>query len=703
MGIMSFLRNRAGIIVIVAIGFAIVAFLIGDAVQVGGSFMGANRNEVGEVAGETISIEDFNKRVDLNTNNFKQQMGQNDMNAQMTSYIVENSWNQAISEILLGKEAKRLGIQVSRNELNEMVSGNNPHPQVAQAFGDPQTGKVNRTQLNSFLTNLETQLADAPVREQWSNFLVSIRQDRLTQKYYNLVNNSLYVTSLEAREDYNQRNQLADFKYVNLDYSSIPDSQAKITDEDYKEYYNENKSRFKNENENRTFEYVVFDASPSKADTAQAIEQINKLTAEFIKSTNDSLFVSINSDTKTPVSYVRNGQLDPALDSAVFNAANGAVVGPVFSNGSYKVAKVIDSKIGPDSVTASHILINPATEGGPEQAKVKADSIANLIRKGADFAELATKFSTDGSKDQGGDLGTFGRGAMVPAFEEAAFNGKPGDLEVVTTQFGVHVIKIAGQIGSSKVVKTAVLDKILASSSKTQQDAYSKASSFLSAADNAKAFDEQAQKSGNNKLIAENVTASQGAVTGLESPRELVRWAFGADEGDVSDQVFDIGSKFVVAKLVQVNEEGIKPLEDVKKQIEQAVRDRVKGNMLAEKIDKALTGASSIEQVAQKIGRPVTPVQNVVFANPVIPGIGQENKVIGTVFGSQPGKLSQSIEGERGVYAFILNSLSKPAPLNNTFKQKEQISQGLEQRASNDAFKVLREKADIEDNRASFF
>lgn len=702
MGIMNFLRNRAGVIIVAAIGFAIVAFLIGDAVQTGGSLLRGNQNEVGEVDGEAIVIQEFNERVEQNTNNFRQQMGGN-MNAQMTSYIVENSWNQAISELLLNKEVKRLGIQVSRNELNDMITGKNPHPQVVQSFADPQTGQVNRTQLNAFLTNLDTQPADAAIRGQWNTFLNAIRQDRLSQKYNNLVQNSLYVTSLEAQEDYKQRNQLASFKYVNLDYSSIPDSQAKLTEEDYKEYYNENKARFKNETENRTFEYVVFDASPSKADTVQAIEQINKLAAEFKKATNDSLFVSINADTKSPVNFVIKGQLDPALDSLVFNAANGSIVGPVFSNGSYKIAKVIASKTGPDSVKASHILLNPATEGGADKAKARADSLAGLARKGADFAALAKKFSTDGSKDQGGDLGTFGRGAMVPVFEDAAFSGKPGDIKVVTSQFGTHVIKIVSQTGSSRVVKAAVVDKALTSSNKTQQDAYAKASSFLGEAGNAKAFDDQAKKSNYNKLIAENITASQGAITGLENPRELVRWVYDADEGDVSSQVFDTGNKFVVAKVIQINEEGTQPLEDVKKQIEQAVRDRVKGNILAEKMDKARTGASSIEQVAQKVNRPVTPAQNVVFANPVVPGVGQENKVVGSIFGSQPGKLSATIKGERGVYIYVLNNLSKPAALNNTFKQKEQLTQTIEQRAANEAFKVLREKADIEDNRARFF
>lgn len=703
MGIMGFLRNRAGIIIVGAIGFAIVAFLVSDAVQMGGSFINSSQTEVGEVDGEAIPVLKFNEQVEMNSNNFKQQMGQSNLDPQMTSYIIENTWNQAVSKILMDKEIARLGLQVSKNELNDLITGKNPDPQILQNFGDPQTGQLNRIQLNSFLDNIKTQDANSPVSVQWTSFLLNIRESKLAQKYNNLVKNSLYVTSLEAREDYSQRNKLANFRFVNLEYASIPDNQAKITEQDYKEYYDDNKYRFKNQQESRTIEYIVFDANPTKADTAEIKALVDKTAAEFRAATNDSLFVSINSETKMPVSYIRKGQLEAALDSAVFAASRGAFIGPVFSNGQYKMVKVLDIKNSPDSVKASHILLNPATEGGVDKAKAKADSIAGLLARGGSFAELAAKFGTDGTKDKGGDLGTFARGAMIPAFEDAVFNGKTGDVKVVTTQFGVHVIKITGQVGSSRVARIAMVDKSLASSSKTQQEAYSRATAFLSTAKDAEGFDSQAQKAGYSKLIAENVTATQSAIPGLDNPREMIRWAFGADKGDVSEQVFEMGNKFAIAKVVDVLEKGTLPLDQVKKQIEPMVRNKVKARMLIEKMTKARTGASSIEQVAQKVGRPVTPVQNIVFANPVIPGIAQENKLVGTIFGSQPGKLSEVVEGENGIYVFVVNGFTNPAPLTNVFKQKVQAAQALIQRAPGEAFKVLRDKADIKDNRVNFF
>ncbi len=405
-----------------------------------------------------------------------------------------------------------------------------------------------------------------------------------------------------------------------------------------------------------------------------------------------------------PVSYVKKGQLDPALDSVVFNVPVGTVVGPVYTGGAFKVAKVLDTRMSPDSVKASHILINPATVGGLDKAKVQADSIANLVRKGGDFTMLASKYSSDpGSKDKGGELGTFGRGAMVPAFEEAVFNGRTGDIKVVTSNYGVHVIRIEKQVGASKVAKVGVIDKAIASSNETQQAAYAKASSFLSSANSAESFDETAQKNKLKKQVAENVTASQSMIAGLNGARELVRWAYEAKKGDVSDKVFELENQYAVAKLTAVRPKGILSLEDVKKDIEPMVCTRVKAGMLKEKFEKALAGATSINQVAQKVGKAPVPVQNVVFANPIIPGRAQENKVIGTVFGLKPGKLSKTIEGEQGVYVVVVNSFSKPAPLTNTINQKTQIASGLQQRAQGQVIEVLREKADIKDNRVRFF
>lgn len=292
---------------------------------------------------------------------------------------------------------------------------------------------------------------------------------------------------------------------------------------------------------------------------------------------------------------------------------------------------------------------------------------------------------------------------MIPEFEEAVFNGKPGDLKVITTQFGVHVIRIDNQKGASKVVKVALVDKALVSSSKTQQDYYAKASAFLSNVDDAESFDEQAKKMKHPKLLAENVLPNSASIPGIDSPREIIRWAYKASEGDIAKQIFESGNKFVIAKLLSIQPKGTLSLEQVKKQIKPLVVNRVKAKLLLEKLDHALAGVSSIDQVAAKLNKSVVPVENIVFANPILPGIGQESKLVGTLFGSQPNKLSKAIDGDHGVYAFVVTGFTNPSPLSNVLRQKQQIAQNLLQRASSEAYKVLIDRANIKDNRIRFF
>ena len=698
MGVMTYLRERMGKIVAFGIGFALLAFVGEEAVRQGSSIFGADRNTLGEVAGEKIAYDEYSKRLEASEAQFKQQSGQANLNAQFTAYIQENVWNQEVSQAILNKEIEKLGIVVSSDEGAAMINGNNPDPQVVQYFGDPATGKVDQAKLNNFKANLNASKPDADIRLQWKQFIQQLTENKLAQKYTTLVTNGLYVNALDAKDDYEAKNKLSNFKYATLDYASIPDSKVTLTDDDYKTYYDEHLSEFDNKQELRSFDYVSFNAAPSKEDSVAVKEQVEKLLPSFKSNTNDSLFVQINAETKTPIAYKRKGQLgDPKLDTVMFGAAKGFVYGPYFSQGSYKLAKLIDSRVSPDSVKARHILID-ASKIGEKKALAQADSLKKLIEGGKSFEELAKMYSIDKSSgEKGGELGTFGRGAMVAPFEEAVFNGKKGDLKIVPSQFGVHIVQIEDQKGSSPVVKVAVVDKPVTASAKTQAVAYSKAQGFLGSLTK-DSFDAQAKKEGLTKKTAPDVNALASGLPGLDNAREIVRWAFKAKTGDFGEQVYVVGDQYVIPILTTIKPKGTLSLDLVKKQIEPAVRNHVKAKQLIEK----LNGGSSIDQVAQKAGSKVVPVQNVVFANPVIPGLSLEYKVVGTVFGSQPNKLSKPIEGQHGVYVVVLDNFINPAPLANAIREREQIAQALLQRSQGQLFEALKDKANVKDYRAKF-
>ncbi|MES2417305.1 MAG: peptidylprolyl isomerase [Bacteroidota bacterium] len=695
---MTFLRNRAGFVLVGAIAFAIIAFIVGDVISTGKPFWAASQKVVGTIDGEDVNIDQFTPKVDQGVAQLKQQYG-GTMNPQMQAMAVDNAWQAEIASVLLNKEYARLGLTVSGEELFDLLQGNNPSPIIMQYFGNQQTGQLDR---GAVISSLKAQDKDPKLKEQWDLLQQEIEKQTLQQKYANLIRNSLYVTSLEANDEYNNRNKLASLKYVNLDYSSVLAADVKITDADYQAYYDAHKKAFVNPVETRSFDYVNFSIVPTAIDSAAAKAQIEKIAADFKITPNDSLFAANNSDVKVPYSYLSKGKLDPAVDSVIFSYPAGSYYGPKFSGNSYKLAKVVDTRFSPDSVKASHILIDPLKVGGEAPALKLADSLKTLVQNGANFATLAKIYSVDGSKDSGGELGTFARGVMVPEFENASFDGKTGDYKIVKSQFGVHLIHIEKQIGSSKVVKLAYIEKTLAPSAKTRDIAYKKASAFLNAVkgDN---FSALAQKSGYTVGVADRITGSQGYVAGLDNPRTLIRAVYEAKKGEVLAEVYTLDNGFVVAHITAVQPQGQLSLADVKKQIEPMVTNAVKAKLLADKVNKALAGTTSIDQLAQKLSKTVTPVQNIVFANPVLPGVAQENKLIGAVFGSQVGKLSKVIEGDKGVYVFVVEGFTNPAPLANTFKQKETMLAGVAQRALGSAFQALQDKVEIKDNRVKFY
>jgi peptidyl-prolyl cis-trans isomerase D len=246
-----------------------------------------------------------------------------------------------------------------------------------------------------------------------------------------------------------------------------------------------------------------------------------------------------------------------------------------------------------------------------------------------------------------------------------------------------------------------VVDKPITASTKTQAAAYSKAQAFLGALTKGN-FDAVVKKEGLTKKVANDVNALAASLPGLDNAREVVRWAFKAEKGDYGDQVYVVGDQYIIPVLTTIKPKGILPLEAVKKQIEPAVRNHVKAKQLTDKLQAAANDASTPDQVAQKAGSKVVPVQNIVFANPVIPGLSVEYKVVGAVFGSKPNKLSKPIEGQHGVYVFSVDNFINPAPLANAVRERQQIGQTLLQRSESQLFDALKDKANVKDYRSKF-
>lgn len=698
MGIMTFLRNRAGFILIALIGLAILAFIISDVAKTGQPFWAASQNQVGEIDGHSIDYKDFQTKVEQQKAQLEQQYGRQN-GTQVQAMAVENVWNQEVGTVLLTKEFSKVGVQVGAAELFDLIQGSNPSPLIRQYFSNPQTGQFNVADVRA---SLAQRASNPQLEQQWVMVENQIEQQALQQKYTNLLRAGIYVTNLEADVFNQETNKSANLKYVNVDYATVADKDAVPTDADYQKFYDENEGLFRNEQESRDFDYVVFSAKPSAQDSADVKKQVEKLAADFKVAANDSLFASVNSDVQVPFQYLTKGKLDPTVESAVFNLPAGSFYGPVLSNGSYKLAKVVSTTVRPDSVNAAHILLNPTSLGGVDKAVKLADSLKSLVQKGANFAELAKEYSTDGSKNDGGDLKTFSSDQMVPAFSDAAFSGKPGDLKIVTTQFGVHLIKINKVIGSSKAVKLAYIEKALEPSTATQEVAYKKASNFLNAVNNGTDFNAEALKSGALVQKADKILPTQAYIMGLKDPRKIIQEVWKAKKGDVLNQVFSSDNDNVVVKLNNVNPKGLLPLSAVKENLKPIVTNMAKARVIQQKMDAAVKGQSDIQQVATKLGATVMDVQNVVFANPLIGG-NQEPEVVGVAFASKPNTISKPIQGQKGVYVLSVLGFATSAPTTNYTEVKPRVMANTQQAVLSGAMKVLQDKADITDRRVNFY
>jgi peptidyl-prolyl cis-trans isomerase D len=698
MGLMNSMRNRGGLLVGV-IAFAIVAFLAGDVLISGQNIFGGAPKEIGVINGNKVEIADFQTKLDANIEQYKKSTGQSNLNESMTGYLVDQTWNQVVYDEVMKEHIAKSNIKVSPEELFDMVQGSNPHPEVRRAFSNPQTGAFDPAQVLNFLKNMDQQDPSGETRAQWLNFEKAIQEERVRQKYMNAVKAGMYVPTAFAKADYMEKNKSANATFVMLDYTTVSDSAVTVSESDISNYYNANKYKYKQAENTRSFDYVSIDVTPSKEDTIETKKWIDEQTAGLASSTNDSSYVNLNAETKYNGAYAKKGELPASLDTIMFSKPQGFVYGPFIDAGSYKVAKLIGIKSLPDSVRARHILINGSSA---EAAKKTADSLKTLIDNGANFAALAMQYSTDGSKSQGGDLGYFDNKKMVQPFTEFCFKGTKGKIGVVQSQFGFHIIEITDQKNFNKQITVGVIDRSITPSNSTTQALFGKANTLLSSLSSAKEFDALKLTDGFSKRVADDIKQTDRFVAGIESPRELIRWAYKADVDDISP-LFEAGNKYVFARLTKVKNAGTVPMEYLKSELEAGARKEKKVALLKDKMTAAMAGNARIEQVAQKLGTVANPAAGLSFGMPIIPGVAREASVVGTVFGSEKGKLIGPLEGERGVYLVYVDNFVDALPLPDYTNNKIDQFNMSKSRVDNEFLEGLKKSAKIVDNRIIFY
>jgi len=700
------IRKHSTLLVII-IGVALAAFVLGDFAKGSG---GSRNINVGEVEGEEITIMDFNSEAEQNINAQMQQQQKDRLTSSEIFTIKEQTWNDIVHRIIMDNEYAEIGLSVTPDELFDLIQGADPHPLIKQYFSNPETKVYDRDLVIRYLQNMETLPEES--KQQWFKFEKYIKNDRIRSKFNTLMSKGYYIPKDIAKLAYAEKNDNAEINYAAVKYGSVNDSIFSPTDADYNKYYNDNKERYK-QKATRDIEYVIYDIVPSAKDVQSTKKEIDQIAFELKETVDVVRFIKVNSDKPYDSSWFAQGKLPVQIDSVMFNNKVGYVSKPYNLNGAFHVARLMQVGMRPDSMKASHILIAyagayNAQEGVTRikiQAKELADSLlAVLNKKPSKMFVLAKEFSNDPSVAQNnGDLGWFADGQMVPAFNEAVYKTKKGKFTLADTPFGYHIIEVTGKKELEEKVKVAMVELEIYASDATYQSTYAKASKIATECDDEEEFNTAVTDARLNKRTMPAISEMGNYIAGLNNPRQLVRWAFNQDVevGDVSS-VFDLEDMFVVAILTGKKDEGYPPMDEVKDRIKPYVYKELKGEYIADKM-KAFNGdfakiKAGMDDVTEK------EVKTITYDSRNLPGFSTENIVIGSIFGMSKGAVSQPLIGNAGVFVVKVINITSAKDTDDYSKLIASKENGFKQVIDRDSpYNALKESLDVVDNRIDFY
>ena len=716
MAILSKIRDRS-IALIAVIGLALFAFVL-DPSTLSDFFDSTKINEVGEVDGESISRQEYAQA--LETYKTRTNGRVSDMQAAKTV------WENILKEKIYTKQLEDAGVTIGESDvINSII--NSPSIQ-----GNPQflneAGLFDKDKFMQFLKDTQ-ESEDQSLWNAWSNYISEVGVSLKRDTYDNLIKAGLGASLKEGQYQYEEDNNLVSADLVNIPYSSIPDSLVTVTRDEVDAYIKKNPTQFEVD-ATRDISYVKFDILATESDkeaiknkVASFLEDrqdLNKATTQQftiqgLKNTTDyNLFFEENiSDIPTQEVYLMKNELPQVISEAVIQGKVNDTFGPYEDRNYFKISKLTATFSRPDSVKASSIFIpyvgslgaTAETTKTEEQAKVSIDSIYKLVRNNKKkFADIASKVNTDSSKDKGGDIGwnrhnqSFNSTRFDVDLAEFMFDNKVGEIGVVKSKFGFHVIRIDDQKNRQKVVKMITFGREIIPSLDTENAVFQKAEQFaLDLASKENNFYDVAKKSNYQTKPAIGLKIMDDKVPGLPATqRPIVTWSFGRDAkvGDV--QRFDVDKGYVVAILTGKTNKG---LLSSSKAINR-VRPILLNDKKAELIKEKMVG-SSLNDIATANNVVIKKADNVSLKSPSIAGVGFEPKIVGAMQRAKENQFYNKVAGDRGVYAFVVNKKEKAVVLPNYEVYRKVISEDRKASISK-IFEALKKTSEVEDSRAAF-
>ena len=693
MAILNSIRKR-GVFLIIIIALALFAFVLDGVINSKTGGGGEIQDTVGTINGKDLSREDFMSQVESQ----QRAMGPNANTATAMNAV----WDRELRSTLIQQQVESLGMTVSQDQLNETLStvlSNNP------TFVDDD-GNYSEAKMIEYVASIQgNDPQSANARNLWNNFIESTKEGILQTNYLNMVRGGLASTIAEGESQYRFENDKINVQYLHVPYTTIADEDVTVSEAEIEAYMRANPAAYEVE-PMADIQYVTYLEEPSEEDMIASKGDVAKMIAGLKEATDVQGYVSSNSDAPYQDRWMYTKDIPAALTDTLASMNVGDVYGPYQTDFNYNISKLVATRQMPDSVKARHILIpiglnrTDSITRTKEQAKVTADSLFAIIKRNkSKFAGFVKDFSSDaGSVDKGGSYDYYPYQQMVGPFRDFTFEGKKGDLGVVETQFGYHIIEIEGQKNMTTVYKVATVTKETEPSEQTLSDVFSRGAKFEETA-RAGDFTAVAQESGLTPKPVNNIGELDATIPGIGNNRSIVNWAFEEDAkvGDVKR--FNINDTYVIAQLTRKStKKALMSIAEASATVTPILRKEKK----AAKIRATISG-TDMQDIASGANVVLKSATALTRSNPTIAGAGTEPAVVGAAFGKAAGETTQLIDGETGV--FMVKVLAhNPAPqLENYQTYANQLNAAATSALNNNVFNALKNAADIEDNRASFY
>ena len=713
MAVLGKIRSK-GVILICVIGFALFAFIAEEFFRSCDAASNERRAQVGEVLGDKVNVQDYQKLVDEYTNVIRMTQGRDNLTDEELNQVKDVVWNTFVQNEIIGHEAEKLGLTVTDKELqNVLTAGTNPML-LQTPFVNRQTGRFDANLLKQFLAEYkQAQAANPQMADQYRNIYnfwtfveKSLRQQLLAQKYQVLLANSMISNPVSAKMAYNDENQESNIQLVSFAYSSINDNKVKISDSDLQAKYDELKARFKQPEETRSIKYVDFQVVPSQADRTA----LNKTVNDYIKALRDTADPSgIIRKSGSTVAYLGIPQTKAAFPGDIAARLDSMAVGttstPVENkiDNTINVIKLISKTQLPDSIQFRSIQVGGATA---DEAVKRADSIYTALQAGADFEALAKKYGQTGEKTwitssqyQNAPSIDNDMKAYIQSLNTVGVN----ETKNIKLTQGNIILQVTDRRAMTNKYVAAVIKKPIEFSKDTYSAAYNKFSQFVSENQTLEAMQKNASKYGFTVRERADIRNSEHYVAGISDTREAMKWLFGAKENEISP-LYECGENdhLLVVVLTKINKEGYRSLDD--ENVKNYVRSEVLRDKKAEMLMAQVNGVKDIAGAKAKGGK-VSTVNQVTFAAPVfVQATGMSEPALsGAVAATAKGKFcSHAVKGNGGVYMFQVTDKKMRSVKFDEKTYEQRKRQKLLQYAGN-FMQELYLKADVKDNRYMFF